>query len=181
MKVDHPDMLWQPLPLCADLRLRRWLRDRSSLTRRIQERCERFHLEVLAQHTAAADRDERALVGARPGARCLVREVTLNCQDRPVVYAHSVVDPHALRGAWRMLMTLGSRPLGAVLFADPRVERYPMRFRSLNARHELYRRASAMLAQPPSHLWARRSLFVLRRSRLLVTEVFLPAILGLAP
>ena len=35
--------------------------------------------------------------------------------------------------------------------------------------------------RPPARLWARLSLFVLRQSRLLVTEVFLPAILALTP
>ena len=38
-----------------------------------------------------------------------------------------------------------------------------------------------LLDRPPARLWARRSVFMLRRSRLLVTEVFLPAILALAP
>ena len=36
-----------------------------------------------------------------------------------------------------------------------------------------------LLARPPAYLWARRSLFVMRGSCLLVTEVFLPSILGL--
>ena len=37
------------------------------------------------------------------------------------------------------------------------------------------------IQEPPVSLWARRSLFVLCGSPLLVTEVFLPAILTLAP
>ena len=115
----------------------------------------------------------------RPGVRCVVREVSLNCGQRPVVFAHSVVESRALRGPWRMLMTLGARPLGAALFADPRITRFPLRFRRLNRRHELYRRACELLEHSPACLWARRSLFVLRGSRLLVTEVFLPAILAL--
>jgi chorismate--pyruvate lyase len=181
MKAVSPDTLWLNRPHCADSRLRRWLLDRGSLTRRIQARCDRFRLDVLAQHSAPADRDECALIGAGHSVRCLVREVTLNCGSNAVVFAHSVVEPHTLHGAWRMLTTLGRRPLAAVLFADSRVRRYPMRFRQLNARHELYGRASALLGSPPASLWARRTLYVLKRSRLLVTEVFLPAILTLAP
>jgi chorismate--pyruvate lyase len=181
MKSSHADALWQPFPVCADARLRHWLLDRSSLTRRIQLRCDLFHVEVLSQRAAAVDRDECAVIGARPGMRCVVREVSLNCGQRPVVFAHSVAELRALCGPWRMLMTLGARPLGAALFADPRVKRYPLRFRQLSRQHELYRRARPLLGQPPACLWARRSLFVLRGSRLLVTEVFLPAILALAP
>lgn len=173
------DAWWQPLPVCADASMRRWLIDRGSLTRRIQLRCDAFRLELLSQHIAAIDRGERALLGVRSGVQCTVREVSLNCGQRPVVFAHSVVESRALRGPWRMLMTLGARPLGAALFADPRVKRYPLHFRQLNRQHVLYRRARSLLERLPACLWARRSLFVLRGSRLLVTEVFLPAILTL--
>jgi chorismate--pyruvate lyase len=117
----------------------------------------------------------------RHGVRCVVREVSLSCGQQPVVFAHSVVEMRARRGAWRMLAALGVRPLGAALFADPRVERFPLRFRWLNSRHELYNSALKLIERPPAGLWARRSLFELRGSRLLVTEVFLPAILALAP
>ena len=173
--------MWQPFPVGADARLRRWLLDRGSLTRRVQERCSRFQLEVLAQRTATIDRDELAIIGVHHGVRCVVREVSLNCGEQPVVFAHSVVQLRARRGAWHMLASLGNRPLGAALFADPRVERFPLRFRRLNSRHELYDKALKLVERPPSGLWARRSLFELRGSRLLVTEVFLPAILALAP
>jgi chorismate--pyruvate lyase len=179
MKTSIFDASWQPLPACGDLRLRRWLLDRGSLTLRIQLRCDQFRLDLLSQHTAAVDRGERAILGVRAGVQCVVREVSLNCGQHPVVFAHSVVESRALRGPWRMLMTLGARPLGAALFADPRVERYPLHFRQLNRRHELYRRACGLMQRLPPCLWARRSLFVLRGSRLLVTEVFLPAILDL--
>jgi chorismate lyase len=175
------DTLWQPFPVGADARLRRWLLDRGSLTRRIQQRCDRFQLEVLTQRMASMDRDELAIIGVRRGTRCVVREVSLNCGQQAVVFAHSVVEPRARRGAWRMLASLGGRPLGAALFADPRVERFPLRFRRLSRRHELYHRACQLIEHPPVGLWARRSLFELRGSRLLVTEVFLPAILALAP
>ena len=87
----------------------------------------------------------------------------------------------ALRGPWRLLLTLGTRPLGAALFADPRVTRRPLRFRQIRRGHALYDAASRLIDGAPACLWARRSLFVFRGSRLLVTEVFLPDILALAP
>ena len=175
------DTLWHPLPACGDVRLRRWLLDRGSLTCRIQLRCENFRLDVLSQRLAAARRDERAVIGVRADADCMVREISLNCGSQPLVFAHSVVEPCALRGPWHMLMTLGTRPLGAAVFSNPRVERYALRFRKIGRQHALYRHASEFIARPPPTLWARRSVFVLRNSRLLVTEVFLPAILHLAP
>jgi len=181
MKSSSIDKLWQPLPACTDARLRHWMLDRGSLTRRIQLRCNHFRIEISSQRIAAADRDECAVIGVRAGARCVVREVTLNCGQQPVVFAHSVAARLALHGPWRMLDTLGARPLGSALFADPRITRHVLRFRRLNPRHELYRRVCELLERPPACLWARRSLFVRRGSRLLVTEVFLPAILELRP
>ena len=59
------DALWQPLPVCADPRLRRWLLDRGSLTLRIQLRCDDFRLDLLSQHIAAVERGERAILGVR--------------------------------------------------------------------------------------------------------------------
>jgi len=181
MKSSSIDKLWQPLAACTDARLRHWLLDRGSLTRRIQWRCDCFRVEILSQRIAAVDRDECAVIGVRAGVRCVVREVSLNCGPRPVVFAHSVAALRALRGPWRMLATLGVRPLGSALFADSRTKRHALRFRRLNPRHELYRRACELLERPPACLWARRSLFVRRGARLLVTEVFLPAILELRP
>lgn len=175
------DRLWQPFPVGADARLRRWLLDRGSLTRRIQDRCSRFELKMLSQRVAAIDRDELSIMGMRRGESGVVREVSLGCGGQPAVFAHSVAALRARRGAWRMLATLGVRPLGAALFADPRVERFPLRFRLLNSQHELYDSAIQLAGHRPAGLWARRSLFELRGSRLLVTEVFLPAILALAP
>ncbi len=123
--------------------------------------------------------DERGAISLRAGEQCMEREVSLNCGKEPLVFAHSVVAPHALKGAWRMVSALGGRPLGAALFADSRITRYPLRFCQLNRRHALHLRASRLLASPPALLWARRSVFVLRGAPLLVTEVFLPPILAL--
>jgi chorismate--pyruvate lyase len=175
------DLLWQPLPMCGDGRLRRWLLDRGSLTQRIQARCGDFRLDVLWQRTAACRFDEAAVIGLKTRARCLAREVSLNCGSEPLVFAHTVAPLRALNGPWRMLNRFGARPLGAALFADPCIKRHPLRFHHLNWHHPLYPRAALLLRDPPMTLWARRSLFVLNGAPLLVTEVFLPAILALAP
>jgi chorismate--pyruvate lyase len=173
------DRRWLRRPPHSAARTRAWLVDRGSLTARIQARCPAFRVKVLFQGHARVDRDEIFL---HPGGRrrlALVREVYLFCRRTPVVFAHSVIDPRSLHGTWRRLARLGSRPLGAALFSDPRVRRYPLRQKKLNRHHELYRRACAALKVRPPFLWARRSLFALHKSPILVTEVFLPAILKL--
>jgi chorismate--pyruvate lyase len=109
----------------------------------------------------------------------VIREVYLRCHRIPVVFAHSVIAAADLRGVWRAVAGLGTRPLGAALFADRRVRRYPLQQRRLPPGHELHRRACLALDRDPGPLWARRSIFALGRSPILVTEVFLPAILDL--
>jgi chorismate--pyruvate lyase len=152
--------------------------DRGSLTDRIRARCEAFRVELVFQGPRRATRDERFLCGTR-ARQTLVREVYLYCGDIPVVFAHSVARRGDLRRAWRALSRLGTRPLGAALFADPRVRRQPLRFRELRARDELTARALAGARGRRPALWARRSLFTLRNSPILVTEIFLPGILAL--
>ena len=172
------DTHWPPAPAAAG-RYRPWLTDPGSLTARIKARCDDFAVRVVFQGLRRPDRDERFVFAHRGRARVLVREVFLCCGDTPVVFAHTVLDPHDLCGVWRSVAKLGNRPLGAALFADPRIHRYPLRSRKINWHHDLQRRLARHGTQVNQSLWARRSLFRLHASPILVTEVFLPEILRL--
>lgn len=172
------DTGWQPLPHAAGL-YRPWLRAVGSLTRRIEQRSPRMKVKVLLQGPRRLHRDERSMVPGGDRAVTLTREVYLMCKRTPVVYAHSVIQPRDRGAATRLVRRMGSRPLGAALFADPRIRRYAMQYRKIGRSHELYRNAVRVLKQPPTTLWARRSLFVIEKSPILVTEVFLPGVLEL--
>lgn len=109
----------------------------------------------------------------------LVREVHLRGNGQPVVFAHSILPRQHLRGAWLGLRMLGNKPLGASLFANPKVCRTALEFKKLNRYHPLYQLAVAHMqpAQKPDMLWARRSIFILNHAKIMVTEVFLPHVL----
>ncbi len=169
---------WHRIPVSAGP-WRTWLCNNGSLTARLQARCDRFNVELKFQGLRAPNRDERFLFPAHGRRAVHVREVYLRCGGRTVVFAHSVASPADLRHPWRAVAKLGVRPLGAALFANPRVKRCPLRQWRISARHPLYAAAIRDLKNPPARLWARRSLFVLHRSAILVTEVFLPGILDL--
>jgi len=156
-----------------------WLQDNGSLTQRIRQRCGQFDVHNLYDGLMIASHDEIALLGLSPHKKVYTREVFLLADKHPVVFAHSVVAPHHLHGAWHSLQHLGKRPLAALLFAHPLVHRAPLHYRTLKANHPLYRRAIITLDTPPPTLLARRSLFTLRGASLLVTEVFLPGVLKL--
>jgi chorismate--pyruvate lyase len=182
--------------------LRAWLVGEGSLTQRLKRAARGFEVVRLAQGRGGASSDEIDCIrptptggsGMQQGRRVwqrgsprrlgvLAREVLLVCDGSPTVFAHSVIDAAALRGRWRWLAGLGSRPLGEALFRDPQVRRGPLRFRQLRAPDRRYMGAAAALSArglpvPPS-LWARRSVFSAGGRQLLVTEVFLPAVASL--
>lgn len=115
----------------------------------------------------------------RTGQLAYVREVVLHCDDKPVVFAHSVVPVTSLYGPWAGVTRLGSRPLGEALFSNPCVIRGSLQYRRIPARHPLARQiARAGISIPGKAVWARRSLFTLHGHSLMVTEVFLPAIMN---
>lgn len=155
----------------------RWLSGPGSLTRRLQAICPHLRVQRLRQEIAVPLRDEYRALHLRRGQRALIRDVLLICGDTPLVYAHSVIPLAGLKGPWVGLSKLGNRPLGEALFANPRVRRYPLEYRPLDARHPLYAPAVAHLTIAPQRLWMRRSQFALHGRPLLVSEVFLPEVL----
>ncbi|HEU0219488.1 MAG TPA: chorismate lyase [Gallionella sp.] len=180
MNIYKTDLFWRGAALGCETGLVPWLRDRGSLTQRIQQRCACFAVRGVRSGLARIAPDEAALLGVAPQHLAWSREVFLYADGRPVVFAHSACARQHLRGAWSAVRGLGNRPLGALLFAHPLVERRPLHYKALRSAHPLYQRATAVLGDSPGRLWARRSLFYLRGAPLLVTEVFLPEILHFA-
>ncbi|PSJ17944.1 chorismate--pyruvate lyase family protein [Nitrosomonas supralitoralis] len=178
MNKDHP-LAWHAALISVSQHHRFWLQDRGSLTRRIQNCCAKFCVKRVFQSLSRIYEDEQRVMGLRASELALVREVYLYCGDTPVVFAHSVVAHKDLRGAWRGLSGLGNKSLGTVLFTNPKIKRTPLEFKKISRGHFLYDRACARLSVKPHNLWARRSLFTLHGQSILVTEVFLPAILDL--
>lgn len=173
----YKDTFWNVATHGAEAALLPWLRDHGSLTQRIQQRCTHFSVVNVKSGLARIALDESGLLHIAPQQLAWSREVFLCADDQPVVFAHSACRSVDLRGAWHALRGLGNRPLGAVLFSHPQVVREPLHYKALPVHHPLYRRAAVGLQNPPARLWARRSLFYLHNSPLLVTEVFLPDIL----
>lgn len=151
-----------------------YLRDRGSLTTRIQERG-RFAVRILSQGLALPVPDEATVLGMAASTHAWVREVALYCDDQVLAFAHTVL-PYGPRGPLtRWLARLGNRSLGSLLFSHAGFVRGAMRFKRLDARHPLFAQASAVLGTRSKTLWARRSLFRFGRQSVLVTEVFSPS------
>lgn len=159
---------------CDEL-MRIWLSNRDSLTARLQAQCEVFRVQRLFQGRAMVLADEyRALNLARTEI-VTAREVLLRCDERPVVYAHTVLPLNANASQWPLFASLGNRSLGTTLFSDPLVERGELQYARLRASHPLMQQVRQLgLVEAGATCYARRSLFRRKSSCLLVTEVFLP-------
>lgn len=166
--------------VAASAPMRDWLSDPVSLTAKLQRHGGQFRVQRLFQGHGPCMADERAVLGLPRRLQVRTREVLLRCDGRPLVYAHTVVPLAANAADWPFFRGLGERSLGSSLFGDPRVARGPLQYARLQPRHPLARRAGAALGlvfdQP---LAARRCLYRRRRGLLLVTELFLPAIVAL--
>lgn len=147
-----------------------WLSEPHSLTARCLRASSHFRVRLLRSglRQPIADETTRQQLAH-------VREVLLECDGVPVIFAHSVLSTATNGRLTRWLAGLGSRSLGSLLFSFPGFRRGRLQFLRLDARHPLYRLASPW-AGGERQLWARRSEHRLGRQVLCVTEVFLPAI-----
>ena len=152
---------------------RSWLLDQGSLTKRlIQASGGDFQVRKLFQGWQRPTRSEAQCLGLEPRQLALVREVELICKGVPWVYARSVFPQHTLTGRLRSLKKLDTRPLGALLFSNPTMERTHFEIAALsNKRLQNY-----FSEQSEGFAWGRRSLFFLDEKPLLVAEIFLPAL-----
>ena len=164
---------WLKKPILAK-GLQNWLTDNSSLTARLKHRYSHFAVKPIAVKYGKSIQDEAALLHFPEHTTVLIREVLLMGNNQPVVFAHSVLPRTSLRGAWHGLGRLGNKPLGATLFANPKVQRTALSYKKLSPIHVLYQRATIHLANKPNYLWARRSIFSLNCANIMVTEIFLP-------
>lgn len=171
---------WRPpaVPVGATVpaRLRPWLNEPGSLTRRLRYMAGgAFTVRVCTERWGRPWLDERRRLGLTPRRRAWLREVVLGCGEQPWIVARSVMPEPTLGGPLRRLRGLGARPLGSVLFGHYAVVRGPIEVARLDDGDALAVRAAGLGGQPGE--WARRSVFRIGGRPLLVTEVFLPPLL----
>lgn len=149
-------------------------------------RCETSLTAALRDHSgdklglAVVRQDEADLHGLQAGTlrspRGIVREVVLSGGGQPWVFAQTLI-PRATIAAHPWVSRMGGKPLGDALFHHDGVERSELSFATLDSSTALHRRVAELsLDDGADLLWARRSYFYLGEHRLLITEVFLPAL-----
>lgn len=139
---------------------RSWLQEKGSLTLRLKNHAQHsFKVRVLSEQLTTALPNEMALLGCIK-QRSWVRQVVLEVDGKPWVFARSVMPLDSRGLAYRRLLQVGDKALGQVLFNDPLIKRGPFVFCVPN-----------QLSLPS--LWGRASCFSGQNLRLLVAEHFL--------
>ncbi len=160
----------RPKRLSVPTELRPWLLDSGSLTERLRAASAGdLRVQVLDQRWARPRPDERRALHLPEARRALIREVLLIGCGKPWIYARSVLPAELLRGRYRFLARLGTRPLGALLFRDPGLRRSEIAIGHCPI--------PALPGVEPTAIrlaWVRRSRFFLAGNPLLVAEMFLP-------
>ena len=161
--------------------MRDWLTTKGSLTARLVGGSDTFRVQRLHQHAALCSLEEADPIGLPRRERVWEREVLLCCDGAPAVFGHTVVPMSATAADWPLFSALGERSLGTTLFYDPLVARGPLEFARLRASHPLVRRMQSALGNEMlgNEFYARRCVYRRHQGLLMVTEVFLPAVLDL--
>jgi chorismate lyase len=174
---------WHPHVNAAapSLALREWMSLHTSLTAKLRESSAKFSIHPLHQGSGMCLADEHLVIGLARKLRVREREVLLCCNDKPVVFAHTVVPFSSSFFDWPMFDSLGANSLGTSLFNDPLVTRGALQFSRLPLSHQLTRRIRSAIPSEriESRLHARRCLFRRKRGLMLVTEIFLPSLANL--
>jgi chorismate--pyruvate lyase len=166
--------------------MRDWLTTPGSLTARLIAHSRQFRVQKLRQQGNLCLADEAGAIGLARPRRVWEREVLLRCDGKPVVYGHTVVPMSATAHDWPLFSALGERSLGTTLFYDPLVQRGQLEFARIRPGHPLLARVHAALGgeglggRSDTVYYARRCVYRRRQGLLMVTEVFLPAVLDLA-
>ncbi len=156
--------------------IRSWLLESGSLTRRLKVLCgEHFNVSVQYQHWSRPTLQERQVLGIRHRDYANIREVLL-CYDNSVfVIARTVIPRQMLVGRQRHLISLGNRPLGEVIFAEPGLTYSSFEIAVIKS--DTFQ--SGILSEPYDSvtIWGRRTCYLLHNKPILISEIFLPALM----
>jgi len=154
-----------------------WTYETGSLTQRLRRAygsAVKVSLLHLQWQTPFLSEQQRLQLPARRYA--LVREVLLHADGQPLILARTVIPASTIAFAHSNLAKLGTRPLGEVIFAYPKLARLQLDVALV--RPGLWTPATCALAAVDAPVWGRRTVYGLQHQHLLVSEFFLPGCLA---
>jgi len=100
----------------------------------------------------------------------------LHNNGKPLLLARTIIPEETIKVAHRNLSHLGTRPLGEVIFSYPDLERMSMDLALIPAGS--WTPQTLQKANINQSIWGRRTVYAIHKRPMLVSEFFLPEILG---
>lgn len=149
-----------------------WTYETGSLTQRLRRTYgNAVKVSVLWQHWQTPFLSEQHRLQIRPQILGLVREVLLHADGKPLILARTVIPADTITFAHSNLAKLGTRPLGEVIFAYPKLARLQLDVCQTNP--DIWVSSTRELAHIDQQVWGRRTVYGLQHQYLLVSEFFL--------
>jgi chorismate lyase len=152
--------------------LRGWLTYSGSMTRRLKTTGKKISIQLLNQSWQTPVLHEQQSLDLVAKERANIREIIMMADDKPWLYARTVLPHSTAVGSARRLLRATTRPLGYYLFADPSITRGKFTF-SRQALCQLHPYFNDVAKE--QKVFGRRSTFYLQSRPLLLAEYFLPA------
>ena len=128
-----------------------WIIEDTSLTAKLKNKYQDFRVNLIKQVEQAPKDFEKQLLGLT-NETTIIREVELIGNNCPVIFARSII-PETKDTA--KILAIGAKPLGEILFNDKKIQR-----------------GNLEISQNLT-LFARRSIFKIKDTKILVMEIFL--------
>ncbi len=150
--INTQDLIWQNLDQAQDVpdAVMQWLDDSRSLTAKLKKKFDDFAVKVILQTQLKPHQNESDVLGFEGDS--IIREVELLGSGKTMVFARSVIP---VTNDTEDLLSIGSKPLGEILFNDPAIIRGQLQITHTG------------------NTWGRRSTFTIGTTNLLVSEFFL--------
>ena len=156
-----------------------WTYESGSLTRRLRSYYgNAVAVKVLLQRWSKPFLSERRLLQLPEHHYSLTREVLLHADGKPLILARTIIPASAIKVVKSNLSHLGNRPLGEVIFSYPKLERIAMDVALISP--STWTEPAIVEAAIDQPIWGRRTVYAIAHQHMLVSEFFLPEILGVA-
>jgi chorismate lyase len=154
-----------------------WTYEAGSLTQRLRDYYgNTIAVTILFHQWRTPFLSERRQLHLPPHRYGLTREVMLHSNGKPLLLARTIIPEATIKVAHRNLAHLGTRPLGEVIFSYPDLERITMDL--VLIKPTTWTTQAQQKANINQAIWGRRTVYAIQKRPMLVSEFFLPEILG---
>jgi chorismate--pyruvate lyase len=153
-----------------------WTYEPGSLTQRLRDYYgDAVGVKVLFQQWNTPFLSERRLLRLHENKYSLIREVLLHADGKPLILARTVIPAKTIKVAKSNLAHLGSRPLGEVIFSQPKLERVEMNVTLIGL--PTWTQPAIAEGHIDQPIAGRRTVYAIAHRQMLVSEFFLPGVL----